>query len=229
MYLSWDKKTISDFSADNINATYALGYLFTRLGKGAMIQTRSVRIDLASFQLSSENRRILKKTAGLTATSIQLSAFSYDWRIGKMAKDFYETKFGPGTFSANKAKELLTEPDKSNFNRLLVYKQSPSPLGEGRGEVGYAIALETPELIHYAYPFYDLKPNTYNLTPNPNTGLGMMLRAILYAQDSGKKFIYLGSAQRPSDTYKLQFSGLEWWDGVVWQTDGEKLKAVLKA
>ena len=61
-YLSWDNKTIVDFSEKNIEAMYARGYVFTRLGKGAMTQTRSLRIGLDKFELSSENRRVLRKT-----------------------------------------------------------------------------------------------------------------------------------------------------------------------
>jgi hypothetical protein len=39
--------------------------------------------------------------------------------------------------------------------------------------------------------------------------------------------MFLGSAQRPSDTYKMQFSGLEWFDGQQWNTDTEALKNIL--
>ena len=64
-YLTWDEKTITDFSPENINSLYNEGYVFTRKEKGIMNQTRSVRIDLSHFELSSENRRILKKTKGI--------------------------------------------------------------------------------------------------------------------------------------------------------------------
>jgi arginyl-tRNA--protein-N-Asp/Glu arginylyltransferase len=91
-------------------------------------------------------------------------------------------------------------------------------------KIGYCIALETREIIHYSYPFYQLTANSYQLPPN--LGLGMMLGAILYAKEHNKKHIYLGSFQRPSDVYKLQFKGLEWWDGEMWQTDLDDLKKI---
>ena len=56
----------------------------------------------------------------------------------------------------------------------------------------------------------------------------MMTKAIVWAKENGKKYVYLGSASRPNDTYKLQFAGLEWWDGKKWQTDLEELKKILK-
>ncbi|MEK7623375.1 MAG: hypothetical protein AAB408_01755 [Patescibacteria group bacterium] len=217
MYLFWDEKTITDFSDANINALYNQGYVFTRKGKGTMNQTRSLRIDLSQFELSSENRRILKKNEHLQPTAYNLQAFTYHWSIGKLAKDFYDTKFGPGTFSANKVKELMTDPAKSNFNRVFVYTID-------KETIGYAIALETNDLIHYSYPFYNLLIVKGQMS---NVGLGMMLRAILYAKEHGKKYIYLGSATRPTDVYKLQFSGLEWFDGERWKNDLLTLKNLL--
>ncbi len=212
-YLTWTAQTITDFSDQTINSAYNQGYLFTRESKGAMQQTRSIRIDLSHFELSSENRRILRKTDEITLQVKTLPSSDYDWSIGKLAKDFYETKFGPGVFSANKIKELFTNPEKSNFNRIFCY---------GPGAQGYCIACETNELIHYAYPFYDLRRSPSDM------GMAMMVRAVTYAKEQKKKYIYLGSAQRPSDTYKLQFQGVEWFDGERWSSDSEKLKKILK-
>ncbi len=202
MYLKWDEQTIKDFSPENINTMYDRGFVFTRPSEGHMEQTRSVRIDLSAFELSSENRRILRKTEGLELHVQTLPLIDYDWTIGKLAKDFYETKFGPGVFSANKVKELLIAGRK-DFNRLFVYTLN----GES---VGYCIAVETPEIIHYSYPFYNLE------TVPKDMGLGMMTRAILSTKENGKKYIYLGGLQRQSDTYKLQFNSIEWFSDNKW-------------
>lgn len=210
MYFKWKEKKIAGFSDADINALYDQGYVFTRAGKGMMNQTRSLRIDLSNFTLGSENRRVMKKTEGLKVIKAPLPYERYHWSIGKLAKDFYKIKFGAGAFSANKIRELMTDEKKSNFNILFVYSDKTT--------VGYCIARETGELIHYCYPFYRLDAAI------PNLGLGMMLRAVLYAQEQGKKYIYLGSFQRPTDTYKLQFAGLEWFDGQRWQTDLKKIK-----
>jgi arginyl-tRNA--protein-N-Asp/Glu arginylyltransferase len=56
----------------------------------------------------------------------------------------------------------------------------------------------------------------------------MMIQAINYSKEKGLEYIYLGSLQRPSDTYKLQFKGMEWFDGEKWQTDTTPLKEILK-
>jgi len=219
-YLSWDEKTISDFSETNVTELYNKGYVFTRLGKSTMQQTRSVRIDLSKFSPNSENRRILKKVADLTVVPQPLPLKDYDWSIGKLAKDFYETKFGPGIMSAQKVKEALTDPSKSNFNILLSYTvNSPT---EKSGAVGFSICYTNSVLLHYSYPFY-------NLSAPKDTGLGMMLLAIQHAKEKNLKYIYLGSLQRPGDTYKLQFEGLEWFDGKEWRSDLLQAKELLKA
>lgn len=218
MYLNWQEKIIADFSESNLNSLYDGGFVFTRPGKGVMRQTRSVRINLSEFRLSSENRRVLKKTENLELSVTPLPYTKYHWKIGKLAKNFYETKFGRGTFSANKVKELLTDEKKSNFNRLLVYHH------ENMAEpIGYCIARETDNLLHYSYPFYDLQAKGRM----ENLGMGMMTRAILWSKKEGKKYIYLGSASRPTDTYKLNFSGLEWFDGKSWQENLAALKLIL--
>lgn len=236
-YLHWNEQIIIDFSEKNISAMYDRGFVFTRIGKGVMQQTRSVRIDLSKFELTSENRRILKRAGDLAIAVAALPFTGYDFTIGKLAKDFYEEKFGPGMMSAQKVKEMLTNKDASNFNVLLRYTLFDVSDTETKAEkndaphnsdpsIGYAICHENKELLHYSYPFYDLNESTKDM------GLGMMVRAIQWAKENKKRYIYLGSLQRPGDTYKLQFAGLEWFDGGPdgsgkWSTDLEKVKKIL--
>lgn len=215
MYLSWENKNIGDFSDSEISSLYNEGFLFTRTGKGDMYKTRSLRIDLKKFKLNSENRRVLKHTENIAMETASIPYADYDWSIHKMGKDFYATKFGEKTFSAQKIKELITDKDKSNFNKLLIYKK-------GTEAVGYCVGYDGGELLHYCYPFYKLTDDTKNL------GLGMMIKAIIAAQENNKRYVYLGSASRPTDVYKLQFEGVEWFDGQAWQTDLEKLKQEIK-
>ncbi len=206
-YLHWKECTITDFSESNISDLYNKGFVFTRIGKGVMHQTRSVRVDLSKFELSSENRRILRKGENTLMKKIALPYSDYSWEIGKMAKVFYDTKAG-GAFSVNKIKELITT--EYNFNTLLDFS-----------ERGYAICYENKEVLHYCYPFYDLKVSAKDM------GLIMMTKAIVEAKEKGLEYAYLGSLQRSNDVYKLQFSGLEWFDGNEWSKDIEKVKMIL--
>ncbi len=226
MYFRSNQKTIDDFSDKNIETYYNEGYVFTRIGKGAMDQTRSARIDLSKFELTSENRRILKKVENVSIAAASIPYVAYDWTIGKMAKDFYEAR--DAEFSANKIKELLTNKEKSNFTTLFIFTEASGAQAEAlasssttqQSPAGYAISYESKNILHYSYPFYSGE--------NKDLGLGMMLKTILWAKEQGKKYIYLGSLQRPSDTYKLQLSGIEWFDGSAWTTDLDKAKEILK-
>jgi len=192
---------------------YSRGYVFTRVEKGLMNQTRSFRVNLEAYVPSSENRRIARKVENLDIIAESIPFSGYTWEIGKLAKDFYE-KFGDNVFTANKIKEILTEKDRTNFNRILVFKDRAS--GEA---VGYVICYESGNILHYSYPFY---------VEESSRGIGMMTKALEWAKEKGKKYIYLGSLQRPSDSYKLQFLGGEWFDGSKWQFDTAPLKDLLK-
>jgi hypothetical protein len=52
-YLNWKEEKILDDSPESINRMYDNGFVFTRIDKGVMQQTRSVRIDLNRFDLYS--------------------------------------------------------------------------------------------------------------------------------------------------------------------------------
>lgn len=215
-YYKTDQITLTNLSQESIEEKYSQGYVFTRLGKGIMNQTRSLRINLNDFELTSENRRVLKHNENLeiTEASIPMTVEEYDWEISKLAKEFYETKFGSKTFTTNKARELLTNPFKSNYNALFRFKVDEE-------EVGYVIIFKTNRILHYAYPFYKVDKI------NSNLGMGMMLKAIMYSKSQNFEYFYIGSVTKPEDKYKLQFKGLEWSNGRVWSNNIEELKVII--
>ena len=207
-YLHWKEEKINDFSDDFITSMYEKGFVFTRLDKGVMHQTRSVRIDLKKFELTSENRRILRKDENISIDRLPIPYQTYSWEIGKLAKDFYDIK-APDSFSVNKIKEIITTPH--NFNIFLKFS-----------DVGYAICYENKSMLHYCYPCYDLQKASKDM------GLIMMTKAIFEAKSRGLSYVYLGSLQRPGDVYKLQFEGIEWFDGKEWRKDIEKVEVLLR-
>lgn len=211
-YINWNEVQIDPTSDAEINALYDQGYVFVRIGKNILQQTRSVRIKLADFTLSSENRRVLRKVENLSLELIKLpiSPDNYDWHIHKLGKDFYNNKFGPGIFTASRIKTILTTQE-LNFNFLLKYSIIDQ-------NCGYAIAYSNSSIMHYAYPFYDFEAYPSNL------GMAMMIQAILYAQNEGREYIYLGSVRKASDIYKLQFKGVEYYQKDQWSNDIAALK-----
>ncbi len=204
-YLHWKEEVLTNQS---VTKMYGEGFVFTRIDKGVMHQTRSIRIDLSKFELSSENRRILRKGEEIKLEEFPVPYAKYSWEIGKLAKDFYDIK-ASGAFTANKIKEILTTDH--NFNTFLNFS-----------DLGYAICFKNSETLHYSYPFYDLEKAPKDM------GLIMMTKVLTLAKERGLKYVYLGSLQRPTDVYKLQFSGVEWFDGKVWKKDIEEVKKILK-
>ncbi len=218
-YFKTDELSIPLLNQEEVTQNYNNGFVLTRTAKGNMIQTRSLRINLANFELNSENRRILRKNDNLKLEVQNLPLENYSWEIHALGKTFYTQKFGDGTMSASKIKEMFQEPDKSNMNSVFIYTYN-----EVNKTLGYCLSYINNEMIHYAYPFYDL-----NIPKENNLGIAMMTKAIEWAKTSNKKYIYLGSVVEPSSKYKLQFEGLEWFDTEKkeWSTNLQNLKELL--
>lgn len=200
-----------------VSGMYEQGFLFGRIEPGFMYLQRSLRIDLHKFLPNSENRRVLRKSeVSIAERVLPISPELYDWRIHKLAKDFYSQKFSDVEFSANKAKSLLS--DDYHFTSLFEFRRAVNVADFADG---FAICYLNEEILHYCYPFYNLG------LVNTNLGMSMLLQSILFAQLHGKRYAYLGGATRPADKYKLQFMGLEWWDNGTWSRDLDKLKSLL--
>ncbi len=212
-------KEITIKSTDDIDNLYNEGFVFVRKGKGVMQQIRSLRLDLRDFELTSENRRILKKTENISIEKENLPYNKYNYNIHKMGFIYYKTRFGDKVMTANKIKEMFTSMDKSNMNSVLVYKDRN--LNKMEFAQGYALSYINKYMIHYSYPFYDL--SYFNL----NMGICMMLKAIIFAKEHNLDYVYLGSVYKKESIYKLQFRGLSWFDGEIWNQDISALKEKL--
>jgi arginyl-tRNA--protein-N-Asp/Glu arginylyltransferase len=232
-YFQTDTKTIDFLSAEKINELYNKGYLFTRVAKGNFYQTRSLRINLNSFELSSENRRIINKNLNLNISKHAIPLDDYSWKIHSYGKEFYYKKFGDGTMSASKIKEMFLNTEKSNMNGAFIYQSSDNltdnpnkwDLGIGSLEniVGISLIYSNTDILHYAYPFYDLE-----IPKEQSLGLAMMTKAIIWAKEQNMEYVYLGSVTSTQAHYKLQFKGLEWFDtdSGQWVQDLSRLKVI---
>lgn len=186
----------------------------SRKARGNFVQTRSMRINLANFSLTTKNKRILRKNINIKLNKENLPLReNYHWTIHQMGSSFYRDKFGDRTMSASKIKSMFTS-ERENPNIFFKYA-----LGENT--VGYSLGLETEKIIHYAYPFYKVE-----LAKEHHLGMGMIIHAILYAQQNNKAFFYLGTLVDPKSIYKLQFRNIEWFDEktLSWSTDLDEVK-----
>jgi arginyl-tRNA--protein-N-Asp/Glu arginylyltransferase len=197
---------------DSIEEIYEKGFLATRIKKNYYYLARNMRVDLKLFSLSSENRRILRKTEGLSLESKSLKEFPFDYNISKLAAEYFQKKFSKKIISTQSLKKLFTE---EFFTNILIYKLN-------RKEIGYCITMETENLLHYAYPFYKSE------FIGSNIGMGMMIKAIEHAKENSKKHVYLGTVYTPDSLYKTQFKGVEWFNEGEWDDNIENLKEKIK-
>ncbi|HOY56202.1 MAG TPA: GNAT family N-acetyltransferase [bacterium] len=207
-YKYWQKTNLENSDTKNIIEKYNAGFVLTRI-KNEMHQIKSLRLDLKQFSLSSENRRILRKSEDLQIKVLELpfDMKKYDWHIHAVGSEFYRTRFGAHIFSANKIKELITDPLRSNFNRLVVLQDK-----KNNHSIGWCIGFEAADLFHYSYPFYDLEYF------QQGTGMTMLLKTALWARDKNISQFYLGSIWDEKAKYKLQLQPAYFFDGESWQT-----------
>lgn len=215
-YSSTGYVVINDQDPQVIIELYEKGFLATRIQKGHFIKTRSVRVNLTKFTLSSENKRILKKF-DLNIKFKELPT-TFDKEMFFMAKNFYDRKFGKDTMSAYKIKEIITS--QTNFNLVLTFCSK-----NDNQNLGFCFCKEVKynntSILHYAYPFYSITHN--------NLGIYMMTSTIKLLKEMNYLYIYLGSCTNPKCRYKLQFKGLEWFDteSNTWNEDIKKLKKII--
>ena len=93
---------------DEVEKIYSNGFLPIRSLQSVYYLSRNIRVDLNKFEISSENRRILKKTENFESDLIPLSEFTYTAEIQKFCKNYTEQKLGRGLFPAAAIKSIFT-------------------------------------------------------------------------------------------------------------------------
>ncbi len=210
-YQIWLKKE----PRDDVAEIYDRGFLPMRNLLGIYYLSRSVRVDLSKFSPSSENRRILRKTENLRFESMALAYPDSNQKLHiaspsvyELCKRYLESRFGNQYVSPDGLKSIFGG---KIFNRVFVWK-------DGQKDVGYAVCYLSKDLLHYAHAFYEPEYAGKSL------GARMMLQAVKIAKETGLKYAYLGTCYNQSAFYKLEFSGVEFFNGFGWSKNIEELK-----
>lgn len=176
---------------------------------------RQVRVNLAKFKPSSENRRILRKGAGIDVKLVTREKFDYTPERRQFFKTYADIKFGKDVMSFERLDALFDSPI---ISHLLVFTDAAT----GK-EVGVAtLYLEGKSLAFYYYAFYDLNYYARNL------GMFMMTSAVTLFAERSAKHLYLGTCYSDSALYKTQFAGAEFFTGFRWSDNLKELKFLLK-
>ena len=175
---------------------------------------RQVRVNLAKFKPSSENRRILRKGTGIEVKLVPREKFEYTPEQREFFKTYADIKFGKDVMSYERLDGLFSSPI---ISHLLVFTDT-----ETGKEIGVAtLYLEGKALAFYYYAFYDLNYYSRNL------GMFMMTSAVTQFAERGMKHLYLGTCYSDSALYKTQFAGAEFFNGFRWSDNLKELKFLL--
>jgi len=210
-YAIWAVPESGETPADIFNA----GFLPSSRQLDRFYLCRQVRVDLGRFKPSSENRRILRKGAGIDVKLVPRAQFNYTPERRQFFKTYADIKFGKDVMTFERLDSLFDSPI---ISHLLVFTDA-----EKGGEIGVAtLYMEGRELGYYYYAFYDLNYYARNL------GMFMMTSAVSLLSERGFKHFYLGTCYSQTALYKTQFAGAEFFNGFRWSDDLDELKFIIK-
>jgi hypothetical protein len=209
-YAVWAVPEGGETPADIFNA----GFLPSSRNLDRFYLCRQVRVNLAKFEPSSENRRICRKNANIEATLVPREKYDYTPERRQFFKTYADIKFGKDVMSFERLDGLFASPI---ISHLLVFNET----GTG-SEVGAAtLYLEGNELAYYYYAFYDLNYYARNL------GMFMMTSAVALFAGRDIRNLYLGTCYSRTALYKTQFAGAEFFNGFRWSDDLDELKFII--
>lgn len=198
---------------------YDLGFLpysnDTTIQSETYYLARSLRVNLSDFKRSSENRRVAKKIAELNISFKVIDARDFDFQN----KEFRQ-------FCLNFAQQRFSEslsPERLDYilNRKSISKVFVFDIDDEK--VGYVIAIDHGNTLHYWFAFFSLNYPSYGL------GKWMMCSVIEWCQHNNFSYTYLGTCYGEKSLYKVRdFKGLSFYDGNSWNSDIKHLKEKCK-
>jgi arginyl-tRNA--protein-N-Asp/Glu arginylyltransferase len=210
-YAIWAVPEDGETPADVFNA----GFLPSSRTLDRFYLCRQVRVNLAQFKPSSENRRILRKGAGIRMTLVPRDQYDYTPARRQFFKTYADIKFGKDVMTFERLDALFAAPI---ISHLLVFTDT-----EKGNEIGVAtLYLEGQSLAFYYYAFYDLNYYARNL------GMFMMTSAVALFAERGFRHLCLGTCYSHTALYKTQFAGAEFFNGFRWSDNLDELKFILQ-
>jgi len=186
-------------NSNSIDQNYQLGLLPQRNDKNVFYKESSSRSDLSQFILSSENRRILRKTQEFTFQKIALTDFNYDSQVQKQI--FSWLKKLEWDFPISSVKNIFTN---HIFNYVYIWKNQENEI------IAYSLCYFSQEISHVAYVFYNPEYSHGNLP------IRLVLQVIIDSQSQNLQYCYLGRFSQSSGYYKRNMPGFEYFDDNKW-------------
>lgn len=210
-YVVWAVPEPGEEPADIFNA----GFLPSARGLGQFCLCRNIRVALAGFKASSENRRILRKGEGIAMKLVPRLEFDLTPARREAYRNYADARYGKDVMPPARLDLVFNSPVATH---LLVFTDTQS--GADLGVV--VLYLEGKRLAFYRYSFYDL--NYFNRS----LGLFMMTSAAVFFAEQKFDHLYLGTCYSERALYKTQFAGAEFFNGFRWSQDMDELKYLVR-
>ncbi len=202
---------------EDLSPIYDKGFLpytgNTALEPELFYLARSLRVNLSRFEDSSENRRVSRQMEplGVQMELIEKSAFDLNEPVFKnYCEEYIKERIGDQNMSLERWAYILKSTIGTHILRFSM----------GEKVMGYILASISDSMLHYWFAFFDTE-----YMKSHSLGKWMMWKAISWAKDHGRHYVYLGTAYKPAALYKIRdHKGLEFWDGTRWNTDVKLLK-----
>ncbi len=161
----------------------------------------SSRASLNSFELSSENRRILNKTQSFSFQKVSLSDFSFSNDIQKQI--FYWVKDLNWDFPTSSIKTVFTS---HIFNYLYIWFDNNNQI------CAYSICYFEKDFSHIAYVFYN------PLYAHQDLPIRLALQVVIDSASLRLNYCYLGRFNPDTKLgyYKRNFPGFEYFINNHW-------------
>lgn len=183
-----------------IEENYQKGLLPQRNNLQSWYYDTSSRSNLAKFQLSSENRRILNKTEEFSFELIPLSDF--DFTPGVQKQIFSWLKDLGWDFPISSVKSIFT---RHIFNYLYIWKKHHQI-------IAYAVCYFSGTISHIAYVFYNPEFSHGNLP------IRLVLQVVIDSHHQNLNYCYLGRFSQNTGFYKRNMPGFEYFQNDNWIT-----------
>lgn len=206
---------------EDVSPIYDKGFLpytgNTSLEAETFYLARSLRVDLARFADTSENRRVCRQMEplGVNVELIEKEKFDLEEPTFKALCEAYITeRIGDANMTQERWNYIL---ESSIGTHILKFKNTDKTFG-------YILVSLTDTMLHYWFSFFDT-----DYMKSHSLGKWMMWRAINWSKENGLNYVYLGTAYKPAALYKIRdHKGLEFWDGQKWNQDVKLLKEYCK-
>jgi hypothetical protein len=210
-YAVWGFLEAGETPAD----AYAAGFLPGLPSLERFYLTRQVRVPLAGWRPTSENRRVLRKAEGLRCELVPRAEFAYTAERRAAWLEYAAAKWGEGIMPGERLDRLMSG---AVISHILHFTDAAG------ADAGSALCyVEAPRVAHYYYAFYPLGAET------KHHGMAMMTHAVGAFAALGMEHLYLGTCYSEMALYKTQFEPLEFFNGFRWSRDVAELKHLVRS